>query len=232
MIEVVGVSKRFGTKLVLDRVSLSVPGRSIAVVLGPLGAGKSVLLRIAAGILAPDNGHVKYDGVELEHGALADNLQLTGRLGYVFQSGALFDSLDVWHNVSLPLEETTRLGDAEVGRRVTDALGRTGILDARKLLPGQLSGGMTRLVAIARALVTEPEYLFFDEPTSGLDPAMRGRVTELIRALRDAEGKTCVVVTHDLDTAHVLADVLYLLKNARLVSAERVTKEDYEATCA
>jgi len=232
MIEVAGVSKSFGRHRVLDSVSLTVPDRSIAVVLGSLGIGKSVLLRIMAGVLEPDAGEVRYDGAVLHFGLLADSPALQGRLGYVFQSGALFDSMSVWENVALPLAETRWLKRRTLEQRVAAALGRTGMAEAAGLLPRQLSGGMMRLVAIARALVTDPRYLFLDEPTTGLDPAMRGRIVELVRSLRDAEGRTCVVVTHDLETAHVLADRLYMLKDARLEPAERVRKEDYEAPSA
>lgn len=219
MIRVREVSKSFGQRLVLERVSFEVPGHSIAVIVGALGSGKSVLLRIMAGLLVPDSGTVEYDGY--------DSGQRPARIGYVFQSGALFDSMTVWENVALPLAETQCIGREELQQRVRAALQRVGMVDAARLLPRQLSGGMTRLVAIARSVVIDPEYVFLDEPTAGLDPAAQSQIVGLIRSLRDSEGRTCVVVTHDLETAHTLADRLYLLRSARLEPVVRVRKEDY-----
>ncbi|MEO0073993.1 MAG: ATP-binding cassette domain-containing protein [candidate division WOR-3 bacterium] len=224
MIRVNAVSKSFGGRLVLDKVTLEVPENSIAVIVGALGSGKSVLLRIMAGLLTPDSGSVEYDGGR-------GTGEMSTHVGYVFQSGALFDSMTVWENVALPLAETQRIDKKELIRRVVATLQRVGMADAVTLLPRQLSGGMSRLVAIARSIVTDPRYVFLDEPTAGLDPATRSRVVELIRSLRENEGRTCVVVTHDLETANVLADRLYMLRNARLEQVGQVRKEDYETPC-
>ncbi|MBM3323939.1 ATP-binding cassette domain-containing protein, partial [candidate division WOR-3 bacterium] len=153
---------------------------------------------------------------------------VTGGLGYVFQAGALFDSMTVEENVALPLEETGRLSRPEVKRRVAAALAVVGMLENSVLHPRVLSGGMTRLAAIARAIVTEPRYVFFDEPTTGLDPVMRERVLGLVRELRDRQQRTVVVVTHDLGAARNVADRLYMLRRGTLVPADDARKEDYE----
>lgn len=228
MIRVEQVSKRFGTKVVLDRVSFDVPDREVLVVLGPSGIGKTVLLRIMTGLVPPDSGTVSYDGTPLRHGAFADNGAVLNELGFVFQGGALFDSLDVWENVALPLRERDRLGSGELGSRVDAALDRVGMREHSRLRPRELSGGMMKLCAIARALVRNPRYLFFDEPTSGLDPVMRERICGLVASLRDEEHKTEVVVTHDLEAVGAVADRILMLRDGRLNALERARKEDYE----
>jgi phospholipid/cholesterol/gamma-HCH transport system ATP-binding protein len=228
MIRVEGVSKRFRDSVVLDQVSLDVPDGATTVILGPSGVGKTVLLRIMAGLLAPDEGRVFHDGRRICFGRFADNRELTGGLGYVFQGGALFDSLTVAENVALVLEETTRLSRAEIRSRTDEALRRVSMAEHAGLYPRALSGGMTRLVAIARALVADPRCIFFDEPTTGLDPAVRARICDMIRELREHGKRTQVIVTHDLEAARLLADLTYMLRAGKLVRADNVRKEDYE----
>jgi len=198
MIRIEGVSKRFRDNVVLDHVSVDVPDGATTVILGPSGIGKTVLLRIMAGLLAPDEGQVFHDGRRIHFGRFADNRELTGGLGYVFQGGALFDSLTVAENVALVLEETTRLGRAEIGARTREVLRRVGMAEYGDLYPRALSGGMTRLVANARALVADPRCIFFDEPTTGLDPVVRARICDMIRELRD-HGKRAQEVKPQID---------------------------------
>ena len=225
MIRVEGVSKRFRDSVVLDRVSLDVPNGATTVILGPSGVGKTVLLKIMAGLLAPDEGRVFHDGRRVRFGRFAE---LTGGLGYVFQGGALFDSLTVAENVALVLEETTRMSRGETRSRTGEVLRRVGMAEHADLYPRALSGGMTRLVAIARALVADPHTLFFDEPTTGLDPAIRERIFAMIQELRGTGTRALAIVTHDLEAARLLADNTYMLRKGRLVRADSVRKEDYE----
>jgi phospholipid/cholesterol/gamma-HCH transport system ATP-binding protein len=225
MIRVEGISKRFRDKVVLDKVSLDVPDGSTTAILGPSGIGKTVLLKIMAGVLGPDEGRVYHDGRRVHFGRFAE---LTGGFGYVFQGGALFDSLTVAENVALVLEETTHLNRMEVNQRTRDVLRRVGMGGHGELYPRALSGGMTRLVAIARALVADPRCIFYDEPTTGLDPAIRERICAMIRELREQGRRTQVVVTHDLEAATLLADCMYMLRAGKLVRADNVRKEDYE----
>lgn len=219
MIRVKEVSKRMGGTKVLDRVSFVVPDRKVVAVLGPSGTGKTVLLRVLAGLVGPDSGEVVFDGGR-------------ERLGFVFQTGALFDSLSVEENVALPIEEQSGLRPDEVRRKTAALLERVGMADARALYPRQLSGGMTRLVAIARALALDPAYVLYDEPTTGLDPLMRDRVCDLITTLREREGKTQVVVTHDLDTVEAVADDILMLRDGQLTALTKAHKEDYENPCS
>ncbi|MEO0081802.1 MAG: ATP-binding cassette domain-containing protein [candidate division WOR-3 bacterium] len=232
MIRVEQVSKSFSGRLVLDRVSFEVPDRRVVVILGPSGIGKTVLLRVMTGLLAPDSGRVSYDGLVVRYGAFSDNRAVLRQLGFVFQGGALFDSIDVAGNVGLPLSELDRLGSEERRARVQAVLERVGMLECAQRWPRELSGGMIRLVAIARALVRDPRYLFLDEPTSGLDPVMKERICRLIAGLRDEEGKTEVVVSHDLEAVKAVADEIFMLREARLVPLERVRKEDYRVGCS
>lgn len=228
MIRVEGVSKRFRDHVVLDRVSLDVADGATTVILGPSGIGKTVLLKIMAGLLAPDEGRVFHDGRRIRFGRFADNQTVTGGLGYVFQGGALFDSLTVAENVSLVLEETTHLSRAEIRNGTEAVLHRVGMAEHASLYPRALSGGMTRLVAIARALVADPRCIFYDEPTTGLDPLIRERVSAMIRELRENGNHAQAVVTHDLEAARLLADCTYMLRAGKLVRADNVRKEDYE----
>lgn len=229
MISVKGVSRRFDDRVVLRDVSFDIPDKKVVAILGPSGIGKTVLLRIMTGLLSPDRGTVEYDGIQVRYGAFADNFELLSRLGFVFQGGALFDSLSVYDNVAFPLRESRRMKEAELDRRVNEVLERVGMQDNARLLPGALSGGMTRLVAIARALACNPDYVFYDEPTTGLDPVMRSRIIELVLSLRDREAKTEVAVTHDLEAAEQMADIIYMLRDARISVLDSARKEHYEA---
>lgn len=232
MIKLEQVTKRLGSQLILDRVNMEVPFGTRVVVLGPSGAGKTVLLKIMAGLIPPDAGRVIYSDQILGYGRFADNGAIRGKIGFVFQGGALFDSLTVADNIALPLRERSGLGSKEIEERVNALFRRVGLEGAGNLRIGQLSGGMARLVAMARALVNDPVYLFFDEPTSGLDPVSRERVCRLISEVCAEQGRTAVVVTHDLDVAQKLGERLYLLKECRLRPAREIRKEDYELSGA
>jgi len=228
MIRVHQLSKRLRGEPVLEDVNLEVPDGSCVCILGRSGAGKSVLLKIIVGIIPPDSGQVSYENQRLNFGALADNRQIIMQTGFVFQGGALFDGMTVGDNIALPLRERTHLSEQEVNERVGRVLSRVGLAHSVRLKVRELSGGMVRLVAIARALVTEPKYIFFDEPTTGLDPLLKERVLGIIKDL-SRNGRSVLMVTHDLDFARQIADQIYIMKAGRVYLVDRnVKKEDYE----
>lgn len=200
------VSFSFGSHEVLRNLSFAVDAGETMVVLGPSGSGKSVILKLAVGLLRPDRGRITFNGEEI--GDLGEN-RLRGirrKMSMVFQSGALFDSMSVDENVAFALREHTDIGDAAVGRRVAECLEMVNLGDTSHLMPEALSGGMKKRVALARAMALEPEVILYDEPTTGLDPVVAGRINRLIRDLQQRLGITSVVVTHDIDSAAYVGD--------------------------
>jgi phospholipid/cholesterol/gamma-HCH transport system ATP-binding protein len=191
--------------------------------MGGSGSGKTVLLRIIDGLIHPDSGAVRLFGRHIEHLSEEAVLPVRRRLGYVFQSAALFDSLTVEENVAFPLQEHTDLAAAEIHRRVVHFLSLVG-LDEKvlPLLPNELSGGMRKRVGIARALIGQPDVLLFDEPTAGLDPTNSKVVGELISELGSEVCDTAIVVTHDLELAKTVADRVAVLIEGRFATVGRL----------
>jgi phospholipid/cholesterol/gamma-HCH transport system ATP-binding protein len=215
LVEVRKVWKSFGEKGVLRGVSLAVPKGTILAVMGGSGTGKTVLLRIASGLARPDAGEVFLFGTRIDRMREEAMLPLRRRTGFVFQGAALFDSLSVFENVAYPLREHTRMSLGEITERVHHFLGLVGLPGTDDLLPAELSGGMRKRVGIARALVMEPEVVFFDEPTAGLDPTNAKLVAELIAQLRTGVCDTAVVVTHDVEFAEMVADQMAILMHGQ-----------------
>ncbi len=210
------LQKRFGERVVLADVTLTVPHGRVLAVVGKSGTGKSVLLKCLAGVLAPDAGEVCFEGRPLSANdpvALAD---FRRRCSYLFQGNALLDSLTAWENVALPLEQTTLLPKPEIRARVAEALRRLELEGDALRYPSQLSGGMQKRLALARALVTRPELVLFDEPTAGLDPLRRNAVFTLIAHAQREFGFTAVVVTHDLPEALAACDEVAFLDAGRV----------------
>ena len=219
MIELRGVRKRFGEQIVLGGVNFDVREGETVSLLGPSGSGKSVLLKHINGLLRPDAGSVKVDGLEvplLRRDALAE---LRTRVGYVFQNGALFDSMDVFENVRLGLSDDEKYRDLGYAReRVVECLRLVNLTaETQKKYPAQLSGGMRKRVGIARAIAGAPKYLLYDEPTSGLDPVNADVIDDLVVRLDEELGVTSVVVTHDVRGAFRVSDRLALLYDATIV---------------
>jgi phospholipid/cholesterol/gamma-HCH transport system ATP-binding protein len=208
ILQVHGLRKQFGDQVVLASVNLVVPRGTIVSVLGRSGTGKSVFLKCLAGLLKPDTGEVRF-----ENGS-ADAVRR--RCSYLFQANALFDSLTALENVALPLEQTTRLGRREIGQAARNALKSLGLDRFADHFPGQMSGGMQKRLALARALVTQPELVLFDEPTAGLDPPARNAVFEMIVQYRQEFDFTAVVVTHDVPEALAASDRVALLEEGRI----------------
>ena len=211
LVEVRKVWKSFGGKQVLRGVSLALAKGTILAVMGGSGTGKTVLLRIASGLVGPDAGEVYLFGTRTDRMREEAMLPLRRRTGFVFQGAALFDSLSVFENVAYPLREHTRMSLGEITERVHHFLSLVGLPETDDLLPAELSGGMRKRVGIARALIMEPEVVFFDEPTAGLDPTNARLVAELIAQLRTGVCDTAIVVTHDVEFAEMVADQMAIL---------------------
>ena len=215
-LDVRGVEKRFGDNIVLSGVDLAVPRGSVVAVLGKSGTGKSVFLKCLAGIVTPDAGEIRFDGKPMNAGDAGCRAEFRRRCSYLFQSNALLDSLTVLENVSLPLECTTQIPNREIRERSLEALRQIDLEKNSDLYPGELSGGMQKRVALARAIVTRPELVLFDEPTAGLDPLRRNAVFEMIVKYQRQFGFTAVLVTHDLPEALVACDHVALLDGGRM----------------
>lgn len=230
MIQVADLHRRFAANTVLDGVSFEVaPGR-LAALIGGSGSGKSVLLKHLAGLLTPDRGQVLIDGKDL-HGLKGRELtRMRGRMGFLFQGGALFDSMTVFDNVAFPLRERTRLSEEQIDTRVRSGLRQVGLEGAEAKYPGQLSGGMVKRAGLARALVTGPEIMLFDEPTTGLDPVIGRAILELIHAIHQQLKFTGVIVTHEIPRVFRIVDHVLLLKDGAIYAAgppvEFMTSQD------
>ncbi|HLG05072.1 MAG TPA: ATP-binding cassette domain-containing protein [Gemmatimonadales bacterium] len=219
MIVLSGVRKRFGEQVVLDRVNFEVQEGETVALMGPSGSGKSVLLKHINGLLRPDAGSVKVDGLEVPTLKRQQLAELRTRIGYVFQNGALFDSMDVFENVRLGIADDSKYRDLDYARdRVRECLRLVNLHpDEMRKLPAQLSGGMRKRVGIARAIAGAPKYLLYDEPTSGLDPVNADVIDELVKRLEEELGVTSVMVTHDVRGAFRVADRLALLYDSTIV---------------
>ena len=215
LVELQDVWKAFDRKQVLRGVDLALGKGTILAVMGGSGTGKTVLLRIASGLIYPDAGRVSLFGARIDRMTEETMLPVRRRSGFVFQGAALFDSLSVFENVAYPLREHTRMPLREITERVHHFLTLVGLPDTDELMPAELSGGMRKRVGIARALVMEPEVVFFDEPTAGLDPTNARLVAQLIAQLRTGVCDTAIVVTHDVEFAELVADQMAIMIEGR-----------------
>jgi phospholipid/cholesterol/gamma-HCH transport system ATP-binding protein len=218
LVEVREVWKSFDARPVLRGISLDLHKGTTLAVMGGSGSGKTVLLRIIEGLLRPDAGTVSLFGTRIDNMREEPMLAVRRRTGFVFQGAALFDSMSVFENVAFPLREHTRLSLGEITDRVHRFLGLVGLSGRDDVLPAELSGGMRKRVGIARALVTEPEVVFFDEPTAGLDPTNARLVGELIAELRAGVADTAIVVTHDIEFADMVADTMAILYHGQFAA--------------
>jgi phospholipid/cholesterol/gamma-HCH transport system ATP-binding protein len=219
MIVLSNVRKKFGEQVVLGGVNFEVREGETVALLGPSGSGKSVLLKHINGLLHPDSGSVQVDGLEVPLLKRQELAKLRTRIGYVFQNGALFDSMDVFENIRLGISDESKYRDmAYAEHRVPECLRLVNLgPDTMKKFPAQLSGGMRKRVGIARAIAGAPKYLLYDEPTSGLDPVNADVIDELVMRLEGELGITSVMVTHDVRGAFRVADRLALLYDSTIV---------------
>jgi phospholipid/cholesterol/gamma-HCH transport system ATP-binding protein len=230
MIVLRGIRKTFGTQVVLDHVDFEVREGETVALLGPSGTGKSVLLKHIIGLIRPDAGAVIVDDREVGRLKRKELSELRSRIGYVFQNGALFDSMDVFENVRLGITDEDKYRDLEYCRkRVAECLRLVNLApETRDKYPGELSGGMRKRVGIARAIAGSPKYLLYDEPTSGLDPVNADVIDELVKRLDNELGVTSVMVTHDVRGAFRVADRLALLTGGQIV--QQGTQEEFLAS--
>jgi phospholipid/cholesterol/gamma-HCH transport system ATP-binding protein len=218
-IECVEVHKAFDGNRVLSGVNLGIPESTVAVILGPSGTGKSVLIKHVIGLLRPDFGDVLVGGRSVPRMRKGELCELRRHLGVLFQDAALFGSMTVYDNVAFPLRQHTELSEWEIREVVMQRLGEVGMAGVESRVPSQLSGGMRKRVGLARALVLEPEIVLFDEPDSGLDPVRTALLCELIRSMHAERGGTYVIVTHDIATARRIGEFVALLWQGTIVQA-------------
>lgn len=226
-IRIRGLRKAFGGKLVLDGLDLDVGAGESVVVIGGSGSGKSVLLKCILGLLRADAGVVEIDGVDVLEVASAEREAINRKFGMLFQGGALFDSLPVWENVAFGLLATKRMDRARAKETALAKLAQVGLgADVGGLHPAELSGGMQKRVALARAIAADPEIIFFDEPTTGLDPIMADVINDLIVKITREAGVSALSITHDMASARKIANRIAMLYQGKIIWAGPVADID------
>jgi len=223
------LTRRFGAVSAVDRVSLDIREKQLFALLGPSGCGKSTFLSLVGGRLRPGSGGLLFDGAPIPPPGSNRLFEMRRKMGMLFQSSALLTDLSVFDNVAFPLREQTDLPEALIRIVVLLKLEMVGLRGARDLMPAELSGGMQRRVALARAIALDPDMVMYDEPFVGLDPISMGVIVKLIRELNDALGLTSIVVTHDVSEGRDIADYLYLLGDGKTIghgSPEEMTDSD------
>lgn len=218
LVRIRGLTTRLSGKTVFDQLSLDIPRGKITAIMGPSGTGKTTLLKHITGQIVPDAGEVMVAGHNVARLSRDALFELRERIGYLFQNSALLTDLDVFENVAFPLRQHTRLPEVLIRNIVLTKLQAVGLRGAASLMPGELSGGMTRRVALARAIVFDPMLILYDEPFVGLDPIARNQVLKLIRTLNETLGLTSVLVAHELEAIKQVADAIYLIANGKVVA--------------
>jgi phospholipid/cholesterol/gamma-HCH transport system ATP-binding protein len=226
-IQLQGVKKRFGEKIVLDGIDYTLPEGESLVVIGGSGSGKSVLLKCILGIIAPDAGSIRIDGAETVGVRGEAREEVQSKIGMLFQGSALFDSLPVWENVAFRLIQGQGMAKKEAKEIALEKLAQVGLAPpVAELYPSELSGGMQKRVALARAIASEPQIIFFDEPTTGLDPIMADVINDLIVACVKKLGATTISITHDMHSARKIATQIAMIFNGKFIWAGPVSEID------
>lgn len=217
MIEIKNLHKSFNSSKVLQGVNLDIDTGETIVIIGRSGCGKSVLIKHIVGLLYPDEGYVKVEGNIVDEMNKEELYNLRRKFGFLFQGSALFDSMTVEENVALPLVESgKKYSHEELDRKVTEKLELVGMRNVQKLKPAELSGGMKKRVGLARALITDPDYIIYDEPTTGLDPIMSDSIDSLIKDLTDKLNVTSIVVTHDMYSVKNVANQVAMMHEGKI----------------
>ncbi len=217
LIEIEGLRFSRGDRVVFDGLDMVVPRGQITALMGPSGTGKTTLLRIIGGQIRPDSGRVIVDGLDVPSLSRGELFELRRNMGMLFQSSALFTDLSVFENVAFPLRAHTNLPDEMIRDLVLMKLNAVGLRGARDLMPSQLSGGMSRRVALARTIALDPKFIMYDEPFTGQDPIAMGVLVSLIRGLNEALEMTSLVVSHDIHETTSIADQIYIISDGRVI---------------
>ncbi len=216
-VELRGVSFSRGPRTILDSLDIDIPRGKITAILGPSGCGKTTLLRLIGSQLHPDRGSIRFEGTDINGLNRRELFVLRERMGMLFQSGALFTDLSVYENVAFPLRLHTDLPESMIRDLVLIKLHAVGLRGARDLMPAELSGGMARRAALARAIILDPELIMYDEPFVGQDPIFAGVLRDLIKRINQAMGGTCIIVSHDIAETISIADYVYVLSAGRII---------------
>jgi phospholipid/cholesterol/gamma-HCH transport system ATP-binding protein len=218
LIEISGLSFAYDRRPILTGIDMQIPRGKVVAIMGISGSGKTTLLRLIAGVVKPTRGDVRVDGLRVNDLSQQGIYDMRRRMGMLFQFGALFTDLTVFDNVAFQMREHTGLPERMIRDLVLMKLHAVGLRGAHRLMPSELSGGMARRVALARAIALDPMLIMYDEPFTGLDPISLGVISNLIRKLNDALGATSIVVTHDVQEALELVDYVYYLSDGRIVA--------------
>lgn len=226
IIEIRDLYKSFGNVEVLRGINLNIPEGKTTVIMGRSGCGKTVLIKHIIGLFKPDRGSIFYMGRDIVKMSEKEIKLMLRDFGMLYQAGALFDSMSVRENIGFPLREHTSLSEEEINRRVEDILRTLGLSGVGDKYPAELSGGMKKRVALARAIALNPKVIIFDEPTTGLDPIMCDIIDNLIVRTRDEFGITCIVITHDVQSAFKIADKIAMMYDGKII--EEGTVEEFK----
>jgi phospholipid/cholesterol/gamma-HCH transport system ATP-binding protein len=229
LIETRGLTFRRGNRAILDSLDIDVRRGNITAILGPSGCGKTTLLRLIGSQLRPTEGAILVDGTDITQLQRKALFKLRERMGMLFQSGALFTDLSVYENVAFPLRLHTQLSESMIRDLVLMKLHAVGLRGARDLMPAELSGGMARRAALARAIILDPDLIMYDEPFVGQDPIFAGVLRDLIKRINEAMGCTCIIVSHDIAETLAISDYIYVLANGRIIgrgTPEQVRNSD------
>ena len=231
IIKIENLSKRFGEKVILDNISLNVLQGENLVVFGQSGTGKSVLLKCIIGLLKPDNGHVFIKGKDVTKLSTKELNKIRKHTSFLFQGAALYDSMTVRENLEFPLKRNIEISDSDAYDKVLHTLELVSLKEAVDKMPSELSGGMKKRIGLARAIITDPEIMFYDEPTTGLDPISSKEISELILDLQKQLKMTSIIVTHDLNCAHIISDRNIFIKDGKIAyqgKIEELSKSNYK----
>jgi phospholipid/cholesterol/gamma-HCH transport system ATP-binding protein len=217
IVEIKGLTFKRGTRVIYDDINLSIPRGKVTAIMGPSGIGKTTLLRLIGGQIKPDSGRVLFDDQDIPSLSRAKLYSARQKMSMLFQSGALFTDMNVFDNIAFPIREHTNLSEVIVEKIVLMKLEAVGLRGAKYLQPSELSGGMARRVALARAIALDPELILYDEPFAGQDPISMGVIVKLIRSLSDALSLTSVVVSHDVPEVMSIADYIYVVAEKKII---------------